>query len=337
MAQDIRSVFKDIEAGKIAPVYFFYGDEPYPIEHLVRHLIKMLDPSTRDFNCDRFDGGEADMEGIIAVARSYPMMSMRRIVLLRDLQKCSVKDRNRLLDYVKAPVDSTCLILISSHADRRQKFWSALTAGSIWIESKTLYENQAIQWVMERVTHRNAQITQDAANLLVEQVGTSLWNLHQEIDKLMTFAWGKSKLTRDDVIAVVGLSREYNPWELTDAVARRETKEALHILTSLIESRTSAVGLIMDLTRRILILARLKLLMQQASGDQLARQTGLKPYFVRLFSDQARRFSFSEIQDALDALRRADESIKSGLLDPSTAMTLIVYDITQKKEGYFKR
>jgi DNA polymerase-3 subunit delta len=337
MAQDIRSVFKDIEAGKIAPVYFFYGDEPYPIEHLVRHLLKTLDPSTRDFNCDRFDGGDADIEGIIAIARSYPMMSERRIVLIRDLQKCSTKDRNRLLDYVKEPVDSTCLILISSHADRRQKFWSALTAGCIWVESKTLYENQAVQWVMERVTHSKAQITQDAAKLLVEQVGTSLWNLHQEIEKLMTFVWGKSRLTRDDVIAVVGLSREYNPWELTDAVARRETKEALHILASLIESRTSAVGLIMDLTRRILILARLKLCMEQAAGDQLVKQMGLRPYFIKLFSDQARRFSFSEIQDALEALHQADESIKSGLLDPATAMTLIVYDITQKKEGYFKR
>ena len=337
MAHDIRSVFNEIKAGKIAPVYFFYGDEPYPIDHLVQHLLKTLDPQTRDFNCDRFEGGDGDIEGIIAVARSYPMMSERRIVLIRDLQKCSTKERNRLLDFLKTPVDTTCMILISSHADRRQKFWSALTAGSVWIESKTLYENQAVQWVMERVTHRNAHITQDAAKLLVEQVGTSQWNLHHEIDKLMTFAWGKNRLTRDDVIAVVGLSREYNTWELTDAVARRETKEAMQILARLIEVRTSAAGLIMDLTRRILMLARLKLMMEQASGDRLIRQMGLKPYFVRLFSEQARRFTFREIQDALEALYRADEGIKSGLMKPSTAMTLIVYDITQKKDGYFKR
>lgn len=336
MSQDIRSIFHDIKAGKIAPVYFFYGEEPYPIDHSVKELQNILDPSTRDFNFDYFSGDAVEVDGLIAIARSFPMVSEKRLVILNDVQKLSSSDRNRLLDYVQRPMDSTCLILLSNQADRRQKFWSMLTEHSIWAESRPLYENQAADWVVQRLQNRQVRITQEAARLLVQHAGTSLWNLHQELNKLTTYCWGKTSLNRDDILAVVGVSREYNTWELTDAIARRDTKQALLILSQLTNAKQSPIGMIMDLTRRILILIRIKLLSERrVSSEQMVKLTGLKPYFVKLFTEQALKFSLDEIQQALETLYQADRSIKSGLLDPILAMTIIIFDVTQKKQYRF--
>ncbi|MBN2103379.1 DNA polymerase III subunit delta [bacterium] len=337
MLNDFHSILKEIEAGKIASVYFFYGEEPYPVDRLIRSLINCaLDPATRDFNYDSFSGSGTDVEALIAIASSFPMMAERRVVIFKDIQQLSTPDRNRLLNYVCSPLESTCLILVSNGADRRKKFWSALTEHSVWIEFKPLYDNQAVEWILSRMRQNQIAIEEEAAKLLVQHVGTSLWNLHHELEKLITFAWGKQKLNRDDVLAVVGMSREYNTWEFTDAIARRNTTEALRILSHLMDTRQSPVGLIMDLTRRILILIRLKLCRErQISQDQTAKYLGLRPYFLRLFSQQAEKFTLDEAQYALEALHQADKSVKTGLLDPIMAMTLVVYDLTQRKHHFF--
>jgi len=337
MANDYHSIHRTIQAGEIASVYFFYGDEPYPIDHLIQCLIhRVLDPATRDFNYDSFCGYGTDIEGLIAIACSFPMMAERRLVILKDVQQLSPSDRNRLIQYVQSPMETTCLILVSNKADRRQKFWGSLTNDSVWMESKSLYENQTVEWIQNHLQRSQITIEQEAAKLLVQHVGSSLWNLYHELDKLSTYAWGKQKLDRNDVLKVVGMSREYNTWEFTDAVARRDTSEALKILSHLMDAKQSPVGLIMDLTRRMLILIRLQLCHQQAiPQNETAKYLGLRPYFLRLFSQQARKFTLKETRQALEILYRADESIKTGLLDPVMAMTLVVYDLTQKKHRFF--
>ena len=339
MAKDYSTILKNIQAGTIDPVYFFYGDEPYPIDRMIRVLIDtQLEPSDRALNFDTFSGAGADMDGVIAIARSFPMIGTRRVVLIKGVQQLSSSDRDRLLAYVKSPMESTCLILVSKRADRRQKFWSTLTEHSVWIESKTLYDNQAVDWIMQKMRQYQVRISRDAANLLVQHVGTSLWNLHHELDKILTFAWGKKDIQRDDILAVVGLSREYNTWELTDAVARRDTAEALKILEHLIDTRQSAVGMIIDLTRRMLILSRLRLYMDERAGtDQIARTLKLKPYFIKLFTQQARQFTLNEMQSSLEVLYQADQAIKTGLLHPAMAMTMVVHDLTRKGCSFFRK
>ncbi|MBN1779642.1 DNA polymerase III subunit delta [bacterium] len=339
MAEDFRSLLNQVNAGKIAPVYFFYGDEPYPVDKIVRLILqKVLDPATRDFNFDSFQGEEAEMDQVIAVARSFPMMSDRRAVLVKSLQKFTPSDRNKLLDYVRSPLESSCLVLVADKADRRQKFWGELAANSLWVESKTLYENQAVEWVIQQARKYEAEISQDAARMMVQQVGCSLWNLAHEIEKLLTFAWGKKRLGREDVLMVVGLSREYNTWEFTDAVARRDTRESIRILVHLMDSKQSAVGIIMDLSRRMLILMRLKLLAEKrVPQDQAARQAGLRPYFARLFAEQSGLFTVEEIRQAVQSLYLADLAVKTGRLDPLMTLTLLVYELTQSRgTRYFK-
>ena len=335
--QDFASLARDVQNGKIAPVYFFYGDETYPVDRMVRLITeKTMDPATRDFNFDQFQGEAADGNTIVSAAQSFPMMAEHRLVILKSAQRLSTGDKNRILDYVKAPLDSTCLVICANRVDRRQKFWAELSRHSVWLESKSLYDNQAQDWVIQRFKSLGITGSAEAAGLLVRLVGTSLWSLHFEIEKVLTFCEGKSSISREDIFAVVGLSRDYNLWEFTDTVAGRDLQKSIRILNYLMDTKASPVGVVMDIFRRILLLIRVRLLIDQGlPQNQIERTLGLRPFFGKLYREQCQKFSLDELQKSLKTLLEADRAFKSGILDPKTGLTLVVYDIVSKRKARF--
>ena len=218
---------KEIDDKSLHPCYFFFGEEAYWIDVLT-HLAEehVVDAAGKDFNFDILLGEEVDGNGVVDLASSYPMMSDRRLVILKNVQKLSSSDKKRIRSYAEAPLESTTLIMTAGKIDRRQSFYASLIKHSRWVESKPLYENQAQEWVLGSMRERGVTISSGAAAFLVAQVGTSLWALHNEMEKILTFAWGKKDITEEDVVSVAGFSRKYNSWEMTDAVGNKNIKEA---------------------------------------------------------------------------------------------------------------
>ena len=326
---DYQDIKKEIEGGNPAPVYFFFGEEAYWIDVLTHLAAKhVVNSAAKDFNFDILLGEESDGNGVVDLASSYPMMSDRRLVILKNVQKLSSSDKNRIQTYVEAPLESTTLVMTAGKIDRRQRFYAALVKHSRWVESKPLYENQAQEWVQRSVRERGVTITSGAAAFLVSQVGTSLWALHNEIDKVLTFSWGKKNIGEEDVASIAGFSRKYNSWEMTDAVGSKNLKEALSILEHLLEKGQSPVGLIMELSRRVFLLMRLRSMIERrVSPDDIQKALRLRPYFFRLYKEQARRYSMQDLRQAAELLMKTDVSIKTGYMPDELDMTLAVYGI----------
>ncbi|NQT25762.1 DNA polymerase III subunit delta [candidate division KSB1 bacterium] len=328
---DYKQITTDVKNGNIKPVYFLFGEEPYPIEKLVRLVINSLtDESTRDFNCDVLFADETDADSIISLASSFPMMSERRVVVCQSTQKFSTYDKKKILAYAQNPAEFTCFILTAGKIDRRQKFYADLIKSTISFESKPLYENQAVQWISRYCAENGLTISRGAALILVEQSGTTLWNAVHELEKVMAFIGESKDIKLEDVTAVSGMSRRYNLWELTDAVARKDFQSGLQILDELLEARQSAVGMVMDLTRRIVQLVQCRALIDKGnSQDQVIQKLGLRSYFGRLFVQQAQGFSMVDLKSAIRTLVWADHAMKTGYLQGHLAMTLVLYDLIQ--------
>jgi len=328
---EFKGLRKEIEAGKLAPVYFFFGEEAFLKHQLTRMIIdRGTDPATRDFNFDMLQGEEADGAAIVAMASSFPMMVDRRIVIVKGVQKLSASDKKRILDYVQSPLESTSLVLIAGKVDRRQRFYASLTKYSRWVECKKLYENQAVEWVKRRIQEEGVTLAHEGACLLIQQVGTSLWNLYNEMEKLLTFTWGEKILDLKDVAAVVGCSRQFNTWEFTDAVGQKDLKRGLVLLKQLLETGQSPVGLIMALSRRIMELMRIRALMDKGMvPEAIGKALNLRPYFMKLYIDQAKHFSSKELESAVKTLLQADLSIKTGYLEQNMALTLLVHRLVR--------
>ena len=326
---EYRDINKQIGSDKLAPIYFLFGEEDYPIGLLIHRMIdKATDPGTRDFNCDILQGEEIDGDSVVTLASSFPMMSERRIVVVNSIQRLSVSSKNRILDYVHSPLESTVLVLTANKADRRQKFYSALIKNSQWYESKPLYENQAVEWVKGKLKQQGVLISHEGAVFLVQQTGSSLWALHNECEKLITSVYGKKSIGMDDVVRVVGLSRKYNPWELTDAVARKDLGTAMQILHHLMDEGQSAVGLIMNLGARMVLLSKIKGMLDKGiTRRDIPGLLHLRPFFARLYLEQVNHFKQSELNHAIKNLLMADHSIKTGFYKPHIAMTMAVFQI----------
>lgn len=330
-----HQIKSEVAGGKARPVYFLFGDEPYPIQQLKRGIIDALtDETTRDFNCDELFADETDADSIISLASSFPMMSDHRVVICHAVQKFSLSDKKKLLAYAQNPADFTCLLLIADRVDRRQKFYSDLIKSTVSFESRPLYENQAVKWVSKYCRDKKYSISRGASLVLIEQSGTMLWNIVHELEKVMTYIGERKEIKLEDINNVSGMSRRYNLWELTDAVARKDLQAGMQILDELLTARQSAVGMIMDLTRRMISLIQCRALIDQGqSQDQITRKLGLRSYFGRLFVEQARGFAMSDLRSAVRTLTLADHATKTGFLQGHLAMTLVVHDLIQTQPG----
>lgn len=310
-------------------MYFFFGEESYFIDELVALIVLgIVTPETRDFNCDVFQAEEADAAQVCAAASSLPMMAGRRVVVLKSVQKFTPGDREILSAYVRKPAPSTSLILTAGKIDRRQSFYASLIQHTEWAEMKPLYDNQAVLWVENRIRGKGFRISRAAAEVMVGLTGNSLWNLSNEIEKTITFCWGKDLIQPEDVEEIAGFSRKHNPWELSDSVGGKKFVPAIRVLHRIMQEKQSPAGLVMELSRRIVLLLRIRILLdKKTSPEQIRSRLGLNPYFSRLYLEQADRYTCRELEQANRSLLHADRCIKTGTMDSLLALTLVVHDL----------
>jgi len=287
----------------------------------------VVDPGVKDFNLEIFDVEDSDIAQVLLLAGSYPMMSGKRLVIIRGIQKLSETGREKLLGYAKNPVDTTCLLLIANKADRRVKLYETLTRLAAWAECKPLREDKAVDWVIEQCRAKGLQITQEAAVRLVDQTGSSLWALSNEIDKLSLFIRG-NQLTIQDVLAVAGSSRAYMSWDLTDSVVRRDVPGTLGILASMLEAGQKPTSIIIDMAKRIEHLLHIMALKDQGVPEaQMHVPLKMHPYRAKLLMPQLEQFTHEELEQAAGILLEADYMIKTGRYDPAVLLTVAFYQM----------
>ncbi|HTY60047.1 MAG TPA: DNA polymerase III subunit delta, partial [Bacteroidota bacterium] len=218
-------------AGDIAPVYLLYGEEDLLVEEALDAVLNAALPgSDRAFNLDVVSGGDTDGVEIVARASSFPMTGDRRVVVVREADRLSAHDCELLAAYAEEPSASSCLLLVGTKPDMRRKPFAALKKAGRALECKRLYENQVPAWIATEVGRGKRHIEPEAAKLLPAYVGTSLREIRNELEKLYVYIGARKEITSGDVSALVGMSREFTPFELQKAVGRKEISRAMTIL-----------------------------------------------------------------------------------------------------------
>lgn len=329
MAATFADLCKQIDHGQIQPVYFLHGDENYYIEALLKKIRGCaVDPATADFNYDCFYGEEIDGETGVQAASAYPMMAERRLVIIRQVQRLSTAGKNRLIQYIESPMETSCLVLTANRVDKRQKFYSRLIKLSTAFESKPLYENQAGEWLCKHLKAQGLEVSLQAANLLVQKSGTSMWALSTEADKLMAAAGERKTLTDGEIAELAGYSRSYNLWELTDRVGGKNLHGSIEVLQHMLQEGQSGIGLIMDLYRRFILLLRIRTLLDQGRAEsEISSQLNLRYYFAKMYFKQARCYTRLELVRGLDKLLVADLNLKTGRMGEKQTMLLLVHEL----------
>ncbi len=319
-------------AAQLPPVVLFYGKENYLIESYLRHVLKVGVPEDmRDFNLDVLYGADASAQKIIAIARSYPMMADRRVVVIKDVHRMSASDLKGLAQYSEKPTDSTCLVLLAHDADMRKKSLATLKKNSAFVECKPLYDNQVEAWLIRELKQRGYSIDQKAAALLALQVGTNLQNLVNEIEKLLLYAGERKHLVAEDVEAIAGVRNEFSIFALQNALGRRDLQRVLYIFKQL-RLTMNAQAIIFQLAKFFtnLLIAR-----DFSAGNkaELAKLTRTSIYFVGDLISFSKRYSLSELTGAIDNLRMVDYNLKTWPVDENLMMEMLFTNIVKGYEA----
>jgi len=233
MAKELKfeEIQDSIQKGNFHPVYLFQGEEAYYIDQLTDLLIEtVLDDSERDFNQYIFYGMDSNVGTIINTCKRFPMMSERQLVVVKEAQE--LKNLDDLVHYVKQPLLSTVLVINVKHGklDGRKKLCGEIDKIGIVFESKKLYENQIPAFITTYLHKRKVKIDLKFAQMLTDYLGTDLSKLTNELEKLiLLLSKEKPVITSDLIEQNIGISKEYNNFELQRALATKDILKANRI------------------------------------------------------------------------------------------------------------
>lgn len=227
----IEKIITDFKKNNFKPIYWLEGEEDYYIDQVVDHAEnKILSAAEAEFNLTIFYGKDALWNDVINACRRYPMFAERQVVILKEAQQ--MKDIDKLLAYVEKPLPST--ILVVSHKgkklDGKLKLAKVLKQTAEVVTTKKMYDNQLPSWAAAMVKSKGYEIKPKALNLLTEHIGNDLNRIANEIDKVVINLAGEKEITEDHIERFIGISKEYNAFELSDALAKKDMAKAMRII-----------------------------------------------------------------------------------------------------------
>lgn len=290
---NINDLLKDIKNCKFKPVYLLHGDEAYYIDKISDFLEQsVLTDAEKGFNQTIMYGKDTDVMTILNAAKRYPMMSEFQVVLVKEAQdlkwgKEGDEDKKAidpLLTYLENPLKSTVLIFCYKYAkfDKRKKVYKAIDKNGLVFESPEIYDNKVSLWIDDYVREKNYRIQAKASILLAEYLGNDLSKVSNELEKLMLNVPLGQEITADDVQNNIGISKEYNVFELQNAIARRDVLKGNQIINYFAANPKSNP---MPLVLGALNTYFTKILKFHYSRDHsqqnLAKELGVHPFFVK--------------------------------------------------------
>ncbi len=304
-----------------APVYLLHGDEPFFTREAAAWLrTTVLAGAPEDFNLDRFDAKEdLDPERIAQAARTLPMMGPKRLVLVRQaevlLHQPAAKVKP-IVTYLKDPDPMSCLLFVANTKVRKNaSLYKAVKKAGVVVEYKTPWERELTGWVQGRARNRGRQLRPDAAHMLVHAIGRDVAGLDAALDRLCLYVDGGAPIEAQHVEETVSHTRTRTVWELVDAIAERDTPQALaraHRLLEQGESALALLGMVARQFRQLMIGSDLR-----ASGmspTDAAKEAGVPAFRARAFARQLEKYRMDELVGAVARLAEADAALKGSKL-----------------------
>lgn len=339
-ADTFHKVTQEIRSGNLKPIYFLYGEEEFYLDQLLEAFSELLPTHEKDFNFDLLYGQDVNPAKVLGIARSFPMMAERRVLIVRNFLQtgkgaAGEGDMNDFIPYLENPNPSCLLVLFDTGKPAgNTKVGKAISkspnVGFYGFESMPDYliPEWVISWVK---SHHKKNIDPAAAQLLAQFVGNNLQLLSTEIDKVCTFVDTSENVSEANVKKIIGSYREYTAIELKEAVIKRDLKKALYISEQMLQHSKTDTGELIRLVgffySVFVNIWQIRRLADKGNAkQQVQAELGISNawYFNKLWDD-ASNFRYSDMPRVFEALLDADKSIKGfSTLDSTSILFLLV-------------
>jgi len=310
---EVKQIVADIKKKNLKPIYFLMGEEPYYIDRISDYIENsVLDETERGFNQMVLYGRDVTVDDIVGHAKRYPMMAEYQVVIVKEAQDLS-RSIEKLVQYAKNPQPTTVLVFNYKYKkiDKRKALYKSLKKTGVIYESKKLYENQVADWIRRVLSPKSYEITPKAAQMLVEFLGTDLSKIINELEKLQIILPKGTQITPDHIEENIGISKDYNNFELRKAVGERNTVKAYKIAQYFGDNPKDnpmvvTVSLLFSYFSQLLTFHGLS----DKSPRNVASVLRVNPYFVNDYITAAKNFPMRKVSGVVATLREFDVKSK---------------------------
>lgn len=230
-----QEILRNVDARSFAPIYFLYGSEPYYIDLIAKYFEdNLLTEDEKEFNMTVMYGKDITAADIVNNARQYPSFADYRLTIVREAQQIDVDKWEAMSLYMQNPLPQSIIVICykKEKFDGRIKAFKDISKSGVVFESKKLYDNQLPGWITSFATDRGLKIDIMIANLLAEYLGNDLSKISNEIAKLKTVMDSQKTdvITSSLIEKYIGISKDYNVFELIEAVSRKDVGKAMRIV-----------------------------------------------------------------------------------------------------------
>jgi DNA polymerase-3 subunit delta len=329
---------------EIHPIYFLFGPEDFLIDEETKRLLdQTLSPSARGFNLHIFSGGEHTPEEIVQTAKTLPMLSKYRFILVSDADQFDQDEIEPLVEYIQNPSSSACLVMVAQTSGPWKKHQKQIEKVGEVIEFQRLKGRSLVSWARKRMTEKGKTLSEEAADYLVEVVGDRLHDLENALEKAFLSVGEKKTVELSDVEGLASEVKISTVFDLMDAIGQQNLEKALSILRKAMESRTIPFKKDEESSKRMddpvpLLLSmmakqyrniwRVKEIASTHPGPaEVANQLGMSPWNVRKLMEQGKYFSEASLKEGILRCHETDLLVKKGRGPKDLLVEKLVIDL----------
>ena len=304
-----KQIENDIKSKNFYPIYLLMGEEELFIDKLTDLIVEnSISESEREFNYTILYGKETNVDEIVSISKKFPLMSNYQVVVIKEAQDLS-RTIDQLTSYTNNFSKSTILIICYKHKsiDKRKSLYKSISKNGIIFESKRLYENQAQQWVMQQLTKRNIKVSHKAVSMIVDYLGADLRKINNEIGKLLQAKNNPKEILDIDIEKYIGISKEYNNFELRKAISEKNLNKAFQIADYFAKNPNSnplvvTISMIFDFFSKLLLYHA----NDNMPDSRKASIMKISPFFVSEYRIASKNYPIKRVTKVISIIREYD-------------------------------
>jgi len=313
-----RQIVRNINSGKLDSIYVLHGEEPFFISEIVQSLLDtVVEEGFKDFNETVLYGRDTNVDDVLAAARRFPMMADRQLVLVKEAQDMRMwkrkEDMAKLASYAEDPVPTTVLVFAHPHKkiDSRLKAVKTMSRQGTLFLSDKIRDHKLPQWIVGYADSRGLKVDGPVSQLLAESLGTNLQKVANELSKLHILLPEGTQVTAEHVEQHIGISKDYNVFELQRALGNKDIERANRIVQYFeANPKNAPLAMVVPVLHAYFARVLVYQTLQDRSEAAAAKAMRCSPYAVRDYARAAGTFSPAKVERIFGYLRDADKKAK---------------------------
>ena len=319
----MQRIIKDLKENNYQQIYLLYGEERYLKKQYTEKLKAAL-AGDDTMNVHFYEGKDVPVPEIIDLAETMPFLANRRVIFLSD-SGLFKSGGEQLSEYLANPNETTYFVFTESEVDKRSKLYKTVSAKGCAVDFTTQDENTLKRWVASLLAKEGKKVAESTVLLFLSKTGTDMENIQMELEKLISYCMDRDVVTAQDVETICTTRLQDRIFDVTEAVARRQTTKALTLYYDLLALKVSPLQILAMLSRQYNLMLQAKELKKRGTSDRdIASKVGVPPFVVSKYLSQAAQYKSQELRRALEQCAEADMAVKTGRMNDKMSVELII-------------